>query len=57
MKDNIRLKASARDYVNKLYYASMDNSYIELILSSELDTFIYDLNQYVYYRIIVLGNK
>lgn len=43
MKYDIRLKASARDYANKLYYVSMDSSYIEIIIASELDTFVFDL--------------
>lgn len=49
---DVRLKASTRDYVNKLYYISMDNSYVESILNVELDTFIYDLNDYIIYRMV-----
>jgi hypothetical protein len=47
---DVRLKASTRDYVNKLYYVSMDNSHVESILNFELDTFINDLNEYIIYR-------
>ena len=48
---NERLKAATRDYVNKLYYNAMDNSYMEPILNIEMETFFYDLNEYIKHRI------
>jgi hypothetical protein len=44
------LKCKTRHYLNKLYYSQMQSEFYDIIMGTELDTIIDDLNEYIYAR-------